>query len=477
MQKNLIWFRNDLRLHDNMALHEACKFNTDQVIALFISTPKQWFHYCISEKKISFIYHHIISLKQELLNLNIILHHHESTDFSTSIQYLIYFCEKHKINNLFYNYQYEIDERNRDYLTKKILSEKGISVKGFHSNILVPHQYIKNEKNETFKVYSFFKKKIINNLYKSIPKCIPIPLKRIPNKNCFSNDFSFKDLTCNFNKNIFPIGENEAINKLKKFLSNKIENYLLKRNFPFLNSTSMLSPYLSLGIISSRYCLMMLLKRKRDLPLDIIFNCSWFNQILWREFYYHLLIGFPNLSKHESLVKWEKNINWSSNKKHFQNWKEGNTGYPIVDAGMRQLNKLGWMHNRLRMITSSFLVKNLLINWRKGEKYFISHLIDGDLALNNGGWQWSASTGCDAVPYIRIFNPYNQSKNFDPSGDFIRKFIPELKMVPNNYIHQPYEWSKKNKYKLNYPDPIINYNDSRKESLIMFNKARLYLKK
>ncbi|QCI19863.1 MAG: deoxyribodipyrimidine photo-lyase [Buchnera aphidicola (Brevicoryne brassicae)] len=477
MQKNLIWFRNDLRLYDNIALYEACRYEKDKVIALFISTPKQWYNYSISNKKISFIYHNLISLTQELFKLNIILHYHESTDFLNSIEYLIYFCEKNKINNLFYNYQYEIDERNRDCLAKKKLSQKNIIVKGFHSNILVSHKYIKNQKNETYKIYSFFKKKIIQNLYSHIPKCVPNPLKRKPDKDCFANSLYLKNLTLKFNKNIFPIGEKAAISRLKNFLSDKINKYSLNRNFPFLFSTSMLSPYLSSGILSSRYCLMMLLKTKKNFPLNIILNCSWFNQLLWREFYYHLLIGFPILSKFESLVKWEKNIHWSNNAKHFQAWKQGNTGYPIVDAGMRQLNKIGWMHNRLRMITSSFLVKNLLIDWREGEKYFISNLIDGDLALNNGGWQWSASIGCDSVPYIRTFNPYNQSKNFDISGAFIKKFIPELKIVPNNYIHQPHEWSKQKNCKLDYPNPIINYNESRKKFILIFNRARLFFEK
>ena len=210
---------------------------------------------------------------------------------------------------------------------------------------------------------------------------------------------------------------------------------------------------------------------------EILINSCWFNQILWREFYYHLLIGFPKISQYESLTKWEKDIEWIDNIKYFNAWKEGNTGFPIIDAGMRQLNQLGWMHNRLRMITASFLVKNLLIASRQGEKYFMSHLIDGDLALNNGGWQWSASIGCDSVPYTRIFNPLCQSRLFDASGIFIKTFVPELKNVPNQYIHQPYEWFKKTKSKLDYPEPIINYDISRKKFLFMFHKIKLKYQK
>ncbi|AHG60083.1 deoxyribodipyrimidine photo-lyase [Buchnera aphidicola] len=479
MKKNLIWFRNDLRLYDHTALHEACKSDTDKVIALFIATPEEWKKHYISEKKISFMYYNLISLEKDLLKLNIILHYHESTNFLKSIQYLMYFCFKHKINNLFYHYQYEFDERNRDFLVKKKLSQQGVFVQGFHDNLLVSHELIKNKNNKAYKVFSFFKKKITQYLYKNkIPECFSIPLKRKPDENyCFFNSVSSEKLDFKFDKKIFPVGEIEAFNRLKNFCIYKVNDYSLERNFPFLNSTSMLSPYLSIGIISSRHCLSMFLKTKINISLNNFFNSSWINQILWREFYYHLLISFPKLSKNQALVEWENRIDWNNNIKHFNAWKEGNTGFPIVDAGMRQLNELGWMHNRVRMITSNFLVKNLFIDWRMGEKYFMSHLIDGDLALNNGGWQWSASIGTDSVPYIRILNPLNQSKKFDISGVFIKKFIPELRNVPNEYIHQPHEWSKKMKCKIDYPDPIINYDDSRKRTLLIFKRVRSYFKK
>lgn len=280
----------------------------------------------------------------------------------------------------------------------------------------------------------------------------------------------------NFNNKTFPIGEKKAINCLKYFCENKIHDYTSKRNFPYLNNTSMLSPYLSAGIISSRQCLQMILKAENNITSKFLFNSVWFNQILWREFYYHLLIGFPQISYSQSLSEWEKDINWSEDYHYFDSWKKGKTGFPIIDAGMRQLKKIGWMHNRLRMITSSFLVKNLFINWRHGEKYFMLNLIDGDFALNNGGWQWSASIGTDSVPYTRFFNPLSQSKFFDSEGAFIKKFVPELKDVPNNYIHAPHEWFKKQNYKTNYPDPIINYAESKKKNLLVFNKARLTYK-
>lgn len=478
MNKNLMWFRNDLRIHDNTALHNACLSNIDEVICLFISTPKQWKKHFVSVKKISFIYQNLISLKKELLKLNIILYYYECTDFLSSIEYLFYFCGKHKVNSLFYNYQYESNEKDRDYLITQKLSMQGISIKGFHDNLLINPNKIKNKNGQPYKKFYFFKHTIINYLSENVPICFPIPKKRILcNKNNIDRIYFSKNFHINFNQNLFPIGEKEAIKKLKFFYTYKIEDYLVKRNFPSLNGTSMLSPYLSLGIISIRYCLQILFKKYKKKPLIDTLHTPWINEIIWREFYYHLLINFPMLSKSQSLFKWEKKINWSNNINYLNSWKNGETGFPIVDAAMKQLYQIGWMHNRLRMITASFLVKNLLINWRYGEKYFMSHLIDGDYALNNGGWQWSASIGSDSTSYIRVFHPSRQSEIFDKSGAFIKKYLPSLKIVPNNYIHNPYEWIIKSKCQIDYPKPIVNYQNSKQKFLLEYKLAKSFYNK
>ncbi|QFQ32129.1 deoxyribodipyrimidine photo-lyase [Buchnera aphidicola] len=473
MNKNLIWFRNDLRIHDNTALYHACLSETNKVIGLFIFTSKQWSQHYVSTKKISFLYQNLKSLKDELLKLNINLYHHECTDFLNSIEYLSYFCQVNKINHVFYNYQYEINERNRDSLMKHELAKQGILLEGFHDSILINPNKIKNKNNQPYKKFYFFKKQAIDYLSKNTPICFSLPKKRIYHQYDTMPICLNQNDNINFDKNLFPIGEKEAINRIKDFCNNKIKHYFSTRNFPYLNSTSMLSPYLSLGIISIRYCLKIFLTKYKHKPLSITLNSSWINEIIWREFYYHLLINFPILSKSQSLLKWEKKINWENNINYFHAWKDGRTGFPIIDAAMNQLNKTGWMHNRLRMITSSFLVKNLLIDWREGEKYFMSRLIDGDYALNNGGWQWSASIGSDTTSYIRVFNPLRQSKIFDKSGFFIKKYLPELKMVPNNYIHHPYEWIVKNNCKINYPKPIINHEHSTKKFLLAYKQAQL----
>lgn len=474
MNKNLMWFRNDLRIYDNTALYNSCLSNIDEVVGLFIYTPKQWEKHCISAKKISFLYQNVIFLQKALLKLNIFLHHHECTDFLDSIEYLLYFCQKNQINCLFYNYQYEKNEKNRDDLIIQKLSAQGINIKGFHGNLLVDPEKIKNKQNKSYKKFYFFKKKIIDYVSKKIPVCLPIPKKRMFNNYNILPVYFVKNFNINFNQNLFPIGEKKAIKKLQFFCKNKLEDYFYKRNFPSLNSTSMLSPHLSLGIISVRHCLQIFLKKYANQTLNTIFNPSWITEIIWREFYYHLLINFPILGESQALLRWEKKINWKNNINYFNAWKNGQTGFPIIDAAMKQLKEIGWMHNRLRMITSNFLVKNLLIDWRKGEKYFMHNLIDGDYALNNGGWQWSASVGSDSTSYIRVFNPLRQSKIFDSSGIFIKKYLPVLKTIPNNYIHNPYEWSIQNNCKINYPKPIINYKNSKKNFLLEYQLAKSY---
>ncbi|WP_422667222.1 deoxyribodipyrimidine photo-lyase [Buchnera aphidicola] len=471
MKKKLVWFRNDLRIHDNTALYHACQYSIDQVFALFMSTPKQWLNHSVSIKKISFIYQNLLYLQNELNNLNIPFYHLQSTDFKQSIYDLNFFCIKHKINYIFYNYQYEINEYNRDVFIKKYFLEQKIIVQGFHDNILIPTKFIYTKNNKPYKKFSSFKKKAIEILCNNIPKCFPTPIKRILLKYHLFNHTEFKKYKINFNINLFPPGEKAAQNRLEDFFNNKIHDYTIKRNFPFLNHTSILSPYLSIGIISLRYCLNILSKRYDNI-FNITFLSSWLNEIIWREFYYHLLIGYPLLGKLQSVNSWEKNIIWDNNINYFHAWTQGKTGFPIIDASMRQLKDIGWIHNRLRMITSNFLVKNLLIDWRKGEKYFMSQLIDGDFALNNGGWQWASSIGSDATPYIRIFNPYRQSKKFDKSGHFIRQFIPELKYIPDAHIHNPHTWEDINKITLDYPKPIVDFHENRKKTLLVFKQAK-----
>lgn len=471
MKKNLVWFRTDLRVCDNPALYTAYRNNNFKLLAIYIATPKQWENHCMSPKQAYFILKNLTLLQNELVKLGIKFYYHQANDFFDSETYLLKFCLKYQIKNVFINYEYPLNERRRDINVKNKLNNNKISLYGFHSSVLLPPASIKNQHGNSYKKYFPFKQHLIKNLKNIELKPQALSKKNILYKMKISKIFPFEYPCEEFNKKIFPIGEKKALYRLKDFCKKKLDDYNKTRNYPFLNTSSFLSAYLSVGILSPKQCLYYLIKNNTSLWSSAN-ECSWFNELIWREFYYYLIASFSDLSKNKPILKWSLHLPWKNNTSHFKAWKNGKTGFPIVDAGMRQLNSLGWMHNRLRMITASFLVKDLLVDWRKGQNYFMSKLIDGNFASNNGGWQWVASTGTDSVPFFRIFNPEIQSKKFDSSGNFIRKYIPELKNVPTSEIHNPHSWIKKQLFSIDYPEPIINHNVCRKTTLSIFNRAK-----
>ena len=259
---------------------------------------------------------------------------------------------------------------------------------------------------------------------------------------------------------------------LKEFYNNGLGKYKSQRDFPSVSGTSLLSAHLHFGTVSIRECFRAALKKESETRNSEDVKV-WMNELLWREFYYHITYHFPYVIDKSFKQKYDK-LEWNYEQSDFDKWCTGNTGYPIVDAGMRQLNKEGWMHNRVRMITAMFLTKDLFIDWRWGEKYFAEKLIDMDFASNNGGWQWSASTGCDAQPYFRIFNPYLQSQKFDAKGDYIRKYVTELRSVPGKYIHKPDDMNKEQQTNCNviigkdYPYPIVKHYNVKENVLNKF---------
>jgi deoxyribodipyrimidine photo-lyase len=270
---------------------------------------------------------------------------------------------------------------------------------------------------------------------------------------------------------LFPAGEKAARERLASFLTGGIDHYHQARDRVDVEGTSRLSAYLHFGILGLRTALAEAARflEKAQTPAAREGGESWLSELLWREFYIHILYHFPQVRTQNFRPQYD-HISWRNNPREFAAWKEGLTGYPLVDAAMRQMKETGWMHNRARMITASFLVKDLLIDWRWGEAWFRECLLDGDLAANNGGWQWAAGTGTDAAPYFRIFNPILQSRKFDPRGDYIRKWVPELRSLDEKHVHAPWESGRQ---VAGYPAPIVDHKLARERALITYQAARL----
>lgn len=472
MKTHLVWLRNDLRLNDNPALYAACQDPDARVIALYIATPGQWQQHDVSGRQLSFIRDSLQHLSEDLSGLGIPLLFAACDDFTQSVEQLSGICHRYGVTQVFYNYQYELNEHRRDQRAEQKLAEEDIVSQGFHDGTLVPPGSVLTGKGTMYNVYTPFSKALVKALLRELPECYPAPDKRAHPADIQANAIpSLSEQSRDYDRECFPPGHRAALQRLRKFSQQGAEEYHRLRDFPEHAGTSVLSPYLATGQISARQCLLRIL---HDHPEALSGGnaFSWLNEIFWREFYIHLLVAYPALCRHQPFTDWTANVRWRKDDEQLRAWQQGKTGFPVVDAAMRQLNETGWMHNRLRMIVASFLVKDLLIDWREGERYFMSQLLDGSLAANNGGWQWAASTGTDAAPYFRIFNPQLQGERFDPAGNFIRRWIPELSAVPDKAIHDPVNWAKKHGKTLDYPAQIVDHKQARQTTLQAYEAAR-----
>lgn len=472
MATHLVWFRNDLRVTDNSALYQACQDPDAQVIAIYIATPKQWQTHDMSARQAWLIEQHLHCLQRSLAELNIPLLYQQTDTFAQAAETIQATCQHYQVSDVFYNKQYQWNERQRDKAVDEYLADTAITIHAFDDSVFFAPGQVVTGSGKMYQVYTPFKHKCCELLSSLNTRVYPKPKKRaLSPAVATSNITPFDNPTQQVDD--FPVGEQNALTCLRDFCQKHVDRYLQQRDYPALDATSHLSAYLTLGILSVRQCFARLQMEYPDLLQATSSGAfGWFSQLLWREFYLHLLFMYPRLSKNKPFIDWTERVKWRENPADLTAWKNGLTGYPIVDAAMRQLNQTGWMHNRLRMIVASFLVKDLLIDWHHGEQYFMSQLIDGDLALNNGGWQWAASTGTDAAPYFRIFNPTTQSERFDPDGQFIRHYLPELQSVPNEAIHQPHQWAQKHGIKLNYPEPIVCHAEARLYTLAVFKAAK-----
>ena len=465
----LIWFRNDLRIQDNTALLAAAEHGL--VVGLYIFTPGQWQAHDDAPAKLEFVRRHVEALSASLATLRIPLLIRTTGMWSEVPEVLRDICTAHDIADVHVNEEYGIHECRRDDAVRTALQNEQIGFHSYQDKLLFTPGSILNQSGKYFQVFTQFKKQCLGRLFDKLPLpdttppaqnlltvvADPVP-ETIPGVSVAPSVIDAWD-----------IGEDHAHAHLETFIDDRVHGYQTTRDFPALDATSRLSVYLTSGVLSVRQCLdAAIVANKGHMAEGDGGIATWITELLWRDFYHHILVGYPRVSRHQPFKMATNRIAWRNAPEDLEAWQNGQTGFPIIDAAMRQLNQTGWMHNRLRMVVAMFLTKNLLIDWRHGERWFMQHLIDGDLAANNGGWQWSASTGTDAVPYFRIFNPVSQSKRFDPDGAFIRKWVPELASVDDKHIHEPHSAKDKRYAHLAYPQPMVDLAASRARALDAF---------
>ena len=472
-ENTLIWFRQDLRLHDHSALWHAT--TSGSAIALVILSPEQWQQHDDAPIKIDFYLRQLLQLKIDLAQLNIPLIIKTIPLWHDIAPYIQQMCNDLSIQHVHANIECGVNELQRDFKIQKLLNEHAQDLILHHDRTLFPVGSIRNKSNTPYQVFGAFKKYCYEQLSISIPQCYPKPEIQTPIAyNIESEDIPKVEqiYSSNWQTNTHPIwtiSEQHAWSLLDNFIEDRVEHYHTERDFPHIEGTSQLSSYLNIGMLSIRQCIQALFRSQNGyFQIESTGQQTWLDELLWREFYQHILFDFPRVSKNFPFKISTQNIPWRNAPDDLQAWQNAKTGIPIVDAGMRQMFATGWMHNRVRMIVAMFLCKNLLIDWRQGEQWFMQHLVDGDLAANNGGWQWCASTGTDAVPYFRIFNPISQSIKFDPQGDYIRQWLPELAQLDAKTIHEPY--SKNSDMLLDYPKPIVDLKSSRIRAIEAFKQ-------
>ena len=422
-QLSIFWFRRDLRLEDNVGLFQALQ-NSKTVLPIFIFDTNILDELPADDARLTFIHSTLDTINQRLLKhgRSLLVLNGNPLDIWHQL------VKEYEIQSVYFNKDYEPYARERDGKVSNFLKDQNITVHSFKDQVIFEESEIVKPDGLPYSIYTPYKNKWLElfQLTDTHPLAQPsfLPL--------FEKEFVFPSLE--------SLGFQKSNIQVHPFALN-VENYATTRDVPSLDGTSYLSPHLRFGTVSPRQ---IIAKLK---PCDSTF----LSELIWREFFMHILFHHPRVVQHNFKPAYD-GIQWINNEEDFAKWCEGKTGYPMVDAGMRQLNETGYMHNRVRMITAGFLCKHLLIDWRWGEAYFAEKLLDYDLSANNGNWQWAAGTGCDAAPYFRIFNPQEQQKKFDKELIHVKKWIPEF---GSN----------------SYPSPMIEHSFARKRALEVYKKG------
>ncbi len=474
MKSILFWFRRDLRLHDNAGLCQALK-SADKVHCVFVfdrdildALPSK------SDRRVEFIWESVAELKTALQQCGadlIVQHAHADQAIPALASQL-------NVDAVFANGDYEPAAIDRDRRVAAVLQAQDMGFQTFKDTVIFEKDEVLTQAGKPFGVFTAYKNAWLKKLsaFDLQPHAFEPRTSRLAGAAAGSTMPTLESMGFARTNilSLLPCGASGA-EKLRDEFTARMADYQLTRDFPAVKGVSYLSVHNRFGTISIRE--LATIAHAESLRPGGSGAQAWLSELIWRDFYFQILFHHPRVVTHTFKAEYDA-LPWENNPAWFRAWCAARTGYPIIDAAMRQLNQTGYMHNRLRMIVASFLTKDLLVDWRWGEKYFADNLNDFDLSANNGGWQWAASTGCDAQPYFRIFNPVTQSERFDPQGKFIRKYLPELNNVPDKFIHAPWTMPPLESQAIgfvvghDYPAPIVDHAVQRIKVLAMFKAVR-----
>jgi deoxyribodipyrimidine photo-lyase len=456
------WFRCDLRLRDNTALAAAAR-RTDALTLLFVLDDRLLAGDGVGAPRLQFLAASLARLSVDLAarGQRLVV---RRGDPVREVPALV---RELRAGAVTWNSDHGPYARRRDAAVRAAAEREGAAVEEHEDRVVFGPDELRTGAGDAFRVYTPFRNAWWRR-WAEAPRLPGGPLRLPAPGPAVRSEPLPADLGSGEALELPTPGEAAALRRLDAFLSGPVARYAADRDRPDLDGTSRLSPYLHLGALSPRQCFERALDAEREDPRARAGVRKWLDELIWREFYVAILAHHPHAVTRNFRPEFDA-LRWEDDEAGFRAWCEGRTGYPFVDAGMRQLARTGWMHNRPRMIVASFLTKDLLVDWRRGERFFQQRLVDGDLASNSGGWQWAASTGTDAQPWFRIFNPVAQGERFDPAGAYVRRFVPELRDVPDRYVHRPWEAPAPPR---DYPAPIVDHAERRARALRRFEAIR-----
>ncbi len=473
MSTAIWWIRRDVRLSDNQALHAALA-SSQQVVPLFVLDPALLNSAYSSVRRTAFLIGGLQKLNERLESLGsrLIVRRGNPTEIIPALSSELDGAE------VFAERDYSPYAAARD---GALLKHADLSLTLIEGASVQPVGSVLKDDGTPYTVFTPYSRRWRQKPPVESHELLPVPDSLVPPPDLHSEIWpGFPPQT---EHERFPPGEREAELRLTRFVNSSVisplYDYANLRDRPDLEGTSQLSPYLRFGMISARQAAAAAQTASHNAPDSAAREgaTTWLDELIWRDFYMTILAYFPRVRSGNFRTDYD-GIAWHNDKAEFNAWCAGQTGYPFIDAAMRQLRHIGWMHNRARMAVASFLVKDLLIDWRWGERWFMQQLLDGDPAVNNGGWQWAAGTGTDAAPYFRIFNPVSQGSKHDPNGDYVRTWVPELRNVSQRFIHEPWKMSPSDQIRAHcelgthYPYPIVDHKWARKRTLTAYKAAR-----